>query len=193
MPLSRPPDRRKPTIATRRSSPGPCRAATHPPAGESLASRAKTFLLRRDRNYRSCSLETAPANDRVRRALPQRHANLPGTAVRTPRCLPYRSVRVLSHTPPAPKEKSQWGSNTFSAAAKALPGSIASFFPSRSQAPPPESAKAVALQFLLHAFPTAARRPASVRTPAKRKSSRTAPSLLRRTNILMAAPFVQVW
>src|SRR6266403_3825206 len=193
MPLSRPPDRRKPTIAARRSSPGPCRAATHPPAGESLASRAKTFLQRRDRNYRSCSLETAPANDRVRHAPPQRHANLPGTAVRTPRCLPYRSVRVLSHTPPAPKVKSQWDSNTSFAAAKALPGSIASFFPSRSQAPPPESAKAVAIQFLLHAFPTAARQPASARTLAKRKSSQRAPSPLHRTNTLTAVLFVQVW
>src|SRR6267378_5630572 len=183
MPLSRLLDRRKPAIAGRRSSPGRCRAAARRPAGELPSSPLKTLPLHRDRNCRSCFRETAPADDPAPRVPRPRCASPPNTAVRGRRCSPDQSVPALSRTPRAPKAKSQSGSNTFFGVAKALPESNVSFFLSRSPAPPRESVRAASPQFLLHIFPAAAHPRASIHTLAERKSSRTARSPLRHTNI----------
>src|SRR5258708_21680731 len=162
------------------------------PAGESPSFLEERHPLLPERNCRSCFRGRAPANNLAVPVLARRHAILPDTAARTQRCRPDRSALAPSRKPPAPKAKSQWGSNTSFAAATALPGSTASFFPSRSPPPPPESATAAGPQSWPHIFPAAAHPRAAARTPATRKWSRTAPSPPRRTNILKEVLAVHV-
>src|SRR6266436_5172223 len=192
MPLSRPPDRRMPAIAALRFSPDRSPAVKHRAIEESPSSPAKTSRWRRDRNCRSCSRETAPADDHAPRARPRRRAILPDTAARIPRDSPNRYAPALSRKPRAPTAKSRLGSNTFFGVARALPESTVSFFPSRYPAPPRESVRAASPQFLVHIFPAAAHPRVSIHTLAERKSSRTARSPLRHTNISREVLFDRV-
>src|ERR1700685_2716880 len=180
MPRSLLRDRHRQESASLRPSPGPCPATAHRPAAECCALRAKTHRPSRDQNFRLCCPGTGPADAPANRALSPQPVARRDTSARTRPRSPDQSAQALFRKPRAPTAKSRSDSKTSAAVATAPPAPTASFSPCRCPAPPPKSEAAFAPRYPWRASRGAAHPRASARTPAVRRSSRTARNRLRR-------------
>src|SRR5690348_10906383 len=186
MRLLLPPDRHMPAVVLRRSFPGPSPVARRPQRVKCRACSSETLRLHSCRSSRSCFPEIAPAGDPHRHAHLLLFAILPGKAVRTRRCSPYRSAQAPFRRPPERKAKFRSGSKKSPAGERVLPESSVFFFRFRSRVPQPAPVMAEVRRSRASASPAGAHPPGSAHTPATRKSPQTALIPLRRTNILTA-------
>src|SRR6266403_108105 len=176
-----------PATALRHPSPNPFPAAEHRQVAEFPEPRAKTHLLQRGQNFRSCSPKKAPKDDRLHHALAPQPAAPPNTAVRIRPCSPCQSVPTPSRKLPAPRARFQLGNNKFVAYAKGPPESSASFSRCRCQVLRHGSVRAAGPQFPARESVVVVHQPGSGRIPARGKSPQTMLNLPHHTNILTAA------